>query len=227
MVLSIIIALCAAPGLMGTQEAIRQAQAKEKREEHRARRCKLVARCVRASARRCEIDGRQLVLRNNKLYIDTETPRDIQFGHPFTGYYLPYPEASYEGLVTTVRDDIPMLNWIYIDKETNEVKYGVRVDAQPNLTGPFDCTRQDRRLTFEGWEGFVAAEESPNIWAVYFDVEDDGLKGKVSPETRILEIELSRKETRYKKDAEARKEDQTTTHDEKHMHVSVDAEDQT
>jgi hypothetical protein len=47
------------------------------------------------------------------------------------------------------------MNWIYVDRETNELKYGVRVDAQPNLTGPFDCTRQDRRLTFENWEDLL------------------------------------------------------------------------
>jgi hypothetical protein len=44
------------------------------------------------------------------------------------------------------------MNWVYVDKETHEVKYGVRADAQPNLTGPFNCTRQDRRLNFDGWE---------------------------------------------------------------------------
>jgi hypothetical protein len=75
------------------------------------------------------------------------------------------------------------MNWIYIDKDTYELKYGVRVDAQPNLTGPFDCMRQDRRLTFEKWEGFVAVkiEEGDNtgMWALYFDRDDDGLKGKL------------------------------------------------
>ena len=81
-----------------------------------------------------------------------------------------------------------------MDQATYEVKYGVRADAQPNLTGPFDCTRLDRRLTFEGWEGFVAVEESPLLWALYFDRDDNGLRGKVQPGTRVLEVELSRKE---------------------------------
>lgn len=51
------------------------------------------------------------------------------------------------------------MNWIYVDQSTYEVKYGVRADSQPNLNGPFDCTKQNRRLLFEGWEGFVAVEE--------------------------------------------------------------------
>lgn len=103
------------------------------------------------------------------------------------------------------------MNWVYVDKDTHELKYGVRADAQPNITGPFDCTRQDRRLTFEGWEGFCAVEEFPALWAVYFDRDDDGLKSKVAMGIRVLEIELSRKEKRWKKDVQVRTEDQTTS----------------
>lgn len=103
------------------------------------------------------------------------------------------------------------MNWVYVDKETYEVKYGVRVDAQPNITGPFDCTRQDRRLTFDGWEGFCAVEEAPFEWALYFDVDDDGLRSKVAQGTRVLEVELTRKEKKWKKDSEERQKDQTTS----------------
>lgn len=67
MVLPILIAIITAPGLLGTQEAIRQSQAKEKREEHRARRCNLIASCVKSSMRSREINGRPLVLKNGKV----------------------------------------------------------------------------------------------------------------------------------------------------------------
>ncbi|KAF1991875.1 hypothetical protein K402DRAFT_399832 [Aulographum hederae CBS 113979] len=212
MVLGMIILLAAAPGLLGTQEAIRQGQSKEKREEHRSRRCNLIVSCVKSSTRSREIDGRQIVLRDGKLYIDTGTADDASFGHPFAGYYLPYPDSAYEGLVTTITDVAPILNWCYIDKDTHEVRYGVRVDAQPNFPGPFDCTRQDRRMTFDGWEGFVAVEEEPYLWAVYFDRDDDALRNKVAPGTRVLEIELTRKEKRWKRDNTARAVDQSTQH---------------
>lgn len=210
MVLSMLVAIIAAPGLLGSQEAIRQSQSKEKREEHRARRCNLIATCVKSSIRSREINGRPVVLRNGKLWIDTGTDDGEPLGHPYAGYYLPYPDSSYEGLVTTITDAAPIMNWVYIDKETHEAKYGVRVDAQPNLTGPFDCTRQDRRMTFEGWEGWCAVEEAAGLWALYFDVSDDGLRSKVAPGTRVLEIELSRKEKRFQKEAGARQQDQTT-----------------
>lgn len=145
-----------------------------------------------------------------QLWIDTGTDDGEPLGHPYAGYYLPYPDSNYEGLVTTITDVAPMLNWVYIDKDTHEAKYGVRLDAQPNLTGPFDCSRQDRRLTFDGWEGWCVVEEAPSLWALYFDVDDDGLKSKVAPGTRVLDVELSRKETRWKKDSESRQQDQTT-----------------
>lgn len=119
--------------------------------------------------------------------------------HQFAGYFLPYPDTKYEGVVTTIQDDPPMLNWVYVDKDTFEVKYGLRVDAQPHHTGPFDCTRQDRRMTLEGWEGFCAVEETPGVWAVYFDVDDNGLRRKVPMGTRVLEIELIRREKKERK----------------------------
>ncbi|KAF2830791.1 hypothetical protein CC86DRAFT_316370, partial [Ophiobolus disseminans] len=210
MVLSMLIAIIAAPGLLGSQEAIRQSQSQEKREEHRARRCNLIATCVKSSQRSREINGRPIVLRNGKLWIDTGTEDSLPLGHMYAGYYLPYPDEKYEGLVTTVTDVAPIMNWVYIDRETHEVKYGVRVDAQPNLTGPFNCTRQDRRLTFDGWEGFCAVEQAPGLWGLYFDIDDDGLKGKVAPGTRVFEIELSRREKRFQKETSARQQDQTT-----------------
>lgn len=210
MVLSMLVAIIAAPGLLGSQEAIRQSQSKEKREEHRARRCNLIATCVKSSNRSREINGRPIILRNGKLWIGTCTEDGSPLGHPYAGYYLPYPDSNHEGLVTTITDVAPIMNWVYIDKETHEAKYGVRVDAQPNLTGPFDCTRQDRRLTFDGWEGWCAVEEAPGLWGLYFDVGDDGLRSKVAPGTRVLEVELSRKEKRFQKEATARQHDQTT-----------------
>ncbi|KAH8725126.1 hypothetical protein GQ44DRAFT_569610, partial [Phaeosphaeriaceae sp. PMI808] len=210
MVLSILIAIVAAPGLLGSQEAIRQSQSQEKREEHRARRCNLIATCVKSSSRSREINGRPVVLRNGKLWIDTGTEDGAPFGHPYAGYYLPYPDSKHEGLVTTITDAAPIMNWVYIDRETHEVKYGVRLDAQPNLTGPFNNTRQDRRLTFDGWEGWCAVEEASGFWALYYDVDDDGLQSKVAPGTRVLDVELSRKEKRFQKESVARRQDQTT-----------------
>jgi hypothetical protein len=87
------------------------------------------------------------------------------------------------------------MNWVYVHRDTYELKFGTRQFSEPNLTGPFDCTRQDRRLTFAGWEGFVAVLEN-GVWAVYFDRDADRLRGKVAEGTPVLEVELIRREMR-------------------------------
>jgi hypothetical protein len=96
--------------------------------------------------------------------------------------------------VSSIDDrDPPFLNWVYIDRDSYELKYGVRAQAQPNLIVPFDCTKHERRLTFDGWEGFYAIEEATDTWGLYFDRDRDGLKQKVQGRTTV-EVQLSRKE---------------------------------
>ncbi|KAF9784212.1 hypothetical protein IL306_007985 [Fusarium sp. DS 682] len=208
MSLPMLLALTVCPAMLGTQEAIRQSQAKTKREEHRARRCNLVVSCVKPSIRSRDINNKLIVLKDSKLYIANEHPlynhdpkNNVSKGYAFSGYFLPFPDTEYEGLVTTISDDPPFLNWIYVDKNTYEVKYGVRADTEGHITGPFDCTKQDRRMTCEGWEGFCAVEELPGIWALYYDRDDDGLKSKVAMGTRVLEVELTRREKKEPKPA--------------------------
>ncbi|KAH9892194.1 hypothetical protein F4778DRAFT_329644 [Xylariomycetidae sp. FL2044] len=148
--------------------------------------------------------------------------------HPFTGYFLPYPPpipssplppdngstsqapsstaSPHEGLVTTTCPSPPQLNWVYLDRSTHELKHGLRTASEPHITGPFDCTRQDRRLTLEGWEGFVAVREEgeegegEGIWALYFDRDDDGLREKMGAGKKIvLEVEVWRREMKGRK----------------------------
>ena len=54
-------------------------------------------------------------------------------------------------------------------------------------------------MTCEGWEGFCAVEELPGIWALYYDRDDDGLRSKVAMGTRVLEVELTRREKKEPK----------------------------
>lgn len=124
-------------------------------------------------------------------------------GHQFAGYFFGYPNSNWgrrgEGYVSTIADDPPQLNWIYIDKDTYEIKYGLKVQAEGNLVGPWNVTPIDRRLNFDGWEGFTVVEEEEGVWALYFDVDDDGLAGKVPVTKRIMEVELTRREIKMRK----------------------------
>ena len=57
----------------------------------------------------------------------------------------------------------------------------------------------EKRITLEGWEGFMTVKEGQGSWALYFDRDDNGLKGKVSKK-KIFEVELTRRERRKGKD---------------------------
>lgn len=62
-----LLALTVCPAMLGTQEAIRQSQAKSKREEHRGRRCNLVVSCVKPSIRSRDINNKLVVLKDSKV----------------------------------------------------------------------------------------------------------------------------------------------------------------
>jgi hypothetical protein len=152
---------------------------------------------VRASSRMSEKRKREfadmiLVLKGGRIFLDHKTYADH---HPLTGYFLPFPEKDYDGLVTTINEE-NFLNWIYIGANTYRVKYGVRANAQSQLTGPMELifTKDgEKRLAFEGWEGFVAVEEHPGDWSLYLDRDDDGLKDKAKDKA-VVEVELVRME---------------------------------
>lgn len=124
--------------------------------------------------------------------------------HPFAGYFLQHPGHDWgrqgEGLVSTISDEPPQLNWIYVDQDTHEVKYGNREESEGHILGPWDVTKIDRRVTLEGWEGFVAVEYGPREWALYFDRYDDGLDGILDPTMRVVEITLERRERKQSKE---------------------------
>jgi len=100
--------------------------------------------------------------------------------------------SPFRGLVSTVSASPPTLNWIYVDRRTQELRYGSRAEANGHLLGPWDWTEDEVGLTMEGWEGFVAVEEEKGEWALYYDREDDGLRGVVMGR-RVLRCSLERR----------------------------------
>lgn len=84
-----------------------------------------------------------------------------------------------------------------MDRRTRELRYGPRVEALEHIIGPWDWTEDDEQgLTLCGEERLVAVEEEKGGlgWAVYWDREDDRLKGlKVGQEKRVLRCSLERR----------------------------------
>lgn len=89
----------------------------------------------------------------------------IRRSHPVTAHRISQLPARHN-LENTLYSQLLFRtrNWVYVDKSTFEVKFGVRASAETGFKGPFDCTRQDRRLTLGGWEGFLAVKEG-DFWA--------------------------------------------------------------
>lgn len=151
--------------------------------------------------RGAELHNYIVTLYNDKLWIE---PQNSTTGwpvnsshHPFTGFYIAYPDDDRpytRGLVSTISVDPPMLNWVYIDKDTYELKYASRSGSIAHHVGSYDWTGDEDGscITFDEWEGFVAVEEQPNLWALYFDMDDDGLKAKRKGR-KVVEVSLVRR----------------------------------
>lgn len=93
-------------------------------------------------------------------------------GHRFGGYYFTYPsEEKHLGLVSTIADDPPMLNWLFVDKDTGAVRHGGRKDTLEHLIGPWGWSDDETWLTLEGKDfGFVAVEdEETGKWCIFLD----------------------------------------------------------
>lgn len=166
---------------------------------------RLDARTSRSKSPAAKLANRIVTLRDDKLWLD---PTDHETGqpadetkHPFTGFYVAYPDSDRpytRGLVSTISRDPPMLNWIYIDKEALECKYASRSGSIEHHVGSYDWTSEDAvseesAVTFDDWEGFVAIFEGEGKgWALYFDLEDDGLK-KVKNGRKSCEVSLVRR----------------------------------
>jgi len=88
------------------------------------------------------------------------------------GYYFTYPsEDQHLGMVSTISDDPPMLNWIFVDKDTLMVRHGGRMDTLGGHTiGPWYWTNDERWLTLKGDAAhFVAVEMENKKWAIAWD----------------------------------------------------------
>ncbi|TVY43786.1 hypothetical protein LSUB1_G003487, partial [Lachnellula subtilissima] len=192
---SVISVLVGMSAIFGTAEAIKETRSKARRNEHRSRKCNLILRCPKSSQYSPLLENRRVVLSGDKLYIDTNTCINTPFGHPFAGYYHPYPDTPYSGLISSISDDPPVMNWIYVDRDTYELKFGARPYAEHNFKGPWDCTRQERRLTFGGWEGFCVVLEESGFWGLYFDIDQNALSEKAAGRV-VIEVELLRGEIR-------------------------------
>ncbi|KAM6485717.1 hypothetical protein HDV62DRAFT_259002 [Trichoderma sp. SZMC 28011] len=133
------------------------------------------------------------VVKDGKLNVNI--PLDTEFpGYAFCGYYFTYPsEEKHLGLVTTISDDPPMLNWMYINKDTHAVEYGGRKDTLGHVIGPWGWSEDESFLTVQGKdECFVAKLERDDNgrsrWVVYWDPDSEILATSEVEECKPLRL---------------------------------------
>lgn len=173
-----------------------QRKANDRKEDEKyMRRFNISVYCEAKSSRAKEIHGGRLVLEDDRVYI--RHPGQEGDGYLGSFFYIEYPDKErkppQKGLVSQVSDHPPLLNWIYIDNETMELKYGNRTASIEHHVGPWDWTEDEVGVTFEGEERFVAVENrDTGRWQVYCDPEDDLLKAYIPRKWRRFQISLER-----------------------------------
>jgi hypothetical protein len=199
-----------------TSEVVRQQNREDREERPRLRDFHVDVFCEAHSRKRDQVDKTMIVLKDGKLWLarkDAKTNMPLPMegesraSHPFTGFYLDYVgerpqvDSMFErlnrppkirGLVSTIAKNPRTLNWIYVDRRTMEVRYGSREQAYGHILGPFGWTEDEVGITLEQWEGFVAVEERKDVWAIYYDRDDDNLR-EVVTRTRVLQCSLERR----------------------------------
>lgn len=199
-----LLTIASIPTVIGVAEGV-SAQNKEsnpetssKVEAERMRKFNLECSCENKSRKAREIDGGQVVLRGEKLYILPHDSNPDKIGHLFEGFYIGYPDPDRPqppplGLVSTISKDPPMLNWIYVDKDTCEVKYGNRTQSRAHIVGSWGWDAGEEGgaggLTLEGKERAVAVELDGK-WEIRWEDKDGkvGVQGR-----RKLTVSLERK----------------------------------
>ncbi|KAL2205910.1 hypothetical protein CC79DRAFT_1369352 [Sarocladium strictum] len=172
-----LLAIAAIPTVTGVGQAI-SAQKKQNAASREQEKCYLAG--MLPTSRGFE-DAGFIVLIGGQLFIDL--PEHPVPGHKFCGYYFNYPsEEGLKGLVSTIQEDPPMLNWIFVDKDTHAVRYGGRKDTIDHVIGSWGWSddADGRYLTLKGDHApFVARRADVGggrvFWGVYWDPDQEML----------------------------------------------------
>jgi hypothetical protein len=213
--------LTAIPTVTGVCQAV-HGQREHKQREKDARRMQkfyIDVYCEAQSSRTHEIHERRLVLRDGLVWIGPhEAINPCEDGYVVEAFYIEYPDNEVSdprpepcavfhietdfttqrvpvplGLVTQVQDDPPLLNWIYVDKDTMELKYGNKSASVEHHVGPWDWTEDEEGITFDETEAFTAVEDpATRKWQLYYDMDNDGLSRFVPKGRRKFQISLER-----------------------------------
>ncbi|KAL8710161.1 MAG: hypothetical protein Q9220_005244 [cf. Caloplaca sp. 1 TL-2023] len=121
-------------------------------EAQRMRKFKLRCYCDAPHSRSAAVlNGKSVVLRGGRLWLRTSEPNPApamttegEAEAAFLGFYIPYPDPARKpsqlGLASFIPHsptEPPGLNWIFVDRETREMRYGNRTDSIKHVVGPW------------------------------------------------------------------------------------------
>ncbi|KAL4994558.1 VPS28 protein-domain-containing protein [Aspergillus recurvatus] len=201
-----LLAITAIPTVTGIALGCSEQRKQNARQDDEKRMAKFYTdvECIEDVEEADELDGKRVVLRNNKVYIDDPNPasREVE-SHAGQAFYIDYPEPDHMkdlkrglGLVSTIQDNPPMLNWIYCDKETHELRYGNRTQSCEHVPAPWDWTDNEMTIVLErSWAFYAVKEKDVEArwsWAVYLDRDGDELQRVLGDEVVVVPVKLKR-----------------------------------
>jgi hypothetical protein len=80
---------------------------------------------------------------------------------PFNGHLYHHPdfeEDNLSGLISMSAEDKPLARWVFLDSETDEVRWGGKEDTEGHVCGPFDLTDNDAYLTLDDMQRWMAVQ---------------------------------------------------------------------
>ncbi|KAJ5643657.1 uncharacterized protein N7484_006164 [Penicillium longicatenatum] len=195
MVLGIAMMAGMLPTMIGLNEATKGARDREesRREDARRTRTHLMAVCdvdEGSLAQRQQVHNAKIYLGLDRRIYITKDPNSTL--SPFNGHFENHPsfeEDNTAGLISMSGEDKPLARWVFLDSDTNEMRWGGRQDSDGHVCGPFDLTDDEQYITLEddqrwlavrlpeysqeGHEtkplGIVDHDNTAATWRLYFD----------------------------------------------------------
>ncbi|KAF7136904.1 hypothetical protein CNMCM5793_006519 [Aspergillus hiratsukae] len=106
-------------------------------------------------------------LHNAQVYLDEDgklyvTKHPTPTMTPFDGHFYTHPDFppdNTSGLITLSGETPPLARWVFLDADTNEMRYGGKGDTQGHICGPFDLLDvEDRYITLERRQRWLAVK---------------------------------------------------------------------
>ena len=92
----------------------------------------------------------------------------------FNGHFFESPDlqqGNLNGLVAISGETPPTLRWVYLDKETYQMRWGGKQDREGHIGGPFDLTHDRDYIALNDTQRWLALREE--------DAEQDGREAAV------------------------------------------------